>query len=147
MPRRIGENENELKLYDNISGSEIILYYRMPTTKERTGFSAGSIKRVRNKIKFKSDEARLIYGQKILLGFRTGDFERKENGKFVPMASDPKDKHYCEDWKKHIVEHAADLIMLLAAHVFDNSAEIDNEDVESEEDTEKTSDEDAEKNL
>jgi len=126
MPRRIGDGDqvNELRLFDNISQSEIVLYYRMPTTTELTGYANESIQRRRGKIVFQQPQARLKYGARILTGFRAGDFERKQGGAYVPMASDPQSEHYAADWKEHLVKYAPDLIMVLAAHVFDAPAEI-----------------------
>lgn len=141
MPRRTGTEHNELKIHDNISNSDIILYYRDPDTAERSGYQNESLQRRRSRIVFRTAEARLKYGAKILTGFRSGDFERKIDGRWVPMASDPQSEHYFEDWKAHLVKHAGDLIMLLAAHVFDAPAEVEEPD-----DADDIPGEDAEKN-
>ena len=142
MPRKTGEEINELRLYDNISNSTIVLYYRTPTTKERTGYANEAIQRKRNRVVFRQAEARLKYGARILVGFRTGDFMKKVGDKWVPYASDEGSEHYDSSWKARLNEGAADLIELLAAHVFDVPAEL--EDVEDLDTPEIT--EDAEKN-
>jgi len=116
---------NELKIHDNISDSDILLYYRAPTTAERNGYHNMAIQRKGRKIRFRQPEARLHYGLKILSGFREGDFVRDVNGRPEPFSSDSGSPAYLPSWKDEIEKGAADLVMLLAAHVFDSSAEID----------------------
>lgn len=126
MPRILGAKAaNELRIHDNISGDEIILFHRMPTTAEREGYANESIKRHRNKTTFSIVAAREKYGSKILTGFREGDFQVEgADGKLVAFASDPASPNYREDWKDLMVQHASDLIQALAGHVFDAPAEV-----------------------
>ncbi len=145
MPRKLASATNELKIYDNISSSDILFRYRTPTTKERTAYSNKSFQRKRNKILTKQFETRIEFGLKILEGFRDGDFVIPKNGKNVPIASDSGSENYDPDWKKHIEAHAIDLVALLAAHVFEGPAEIDQEEDPGTELSE--TGEDAEKNL
>ena len=122
---------NELKIHDNVSDSDIVLFYRTPTTSERQGYQNMALQRKGKKVNFNQAEARLTYGLKILTGFREGDFVRDALGAAVPYSSDKNSPHYLEEWKKELEAGASDLVMLLAAHVFDASAEIvDNEDGE-----------------
>lgn len=123
MARRLG-GDNLLKIQDNISGSEIHLNYRMPTTKEVVSYRNGSTKRVRNTLVGCVGENRLEHGAKILTGFREGDFEKQADGKWVPISSDPKSKHYDPDWKNIVCKQAPDLIETLAVHVFDASSQV-----------------------
>ena len=125
MARIIGTANNSLKIHDNISDSDIVLFYRSPTTSERTGYANMSVQRRRNKVTLHQAEARLKYGLLILTGFREGDFVRDAGGRPEVFSSDPGSAHYRSNWKEEIEEGAADLVMLLAAHVFDVSAEID----------------------
>ncbi|MCK9254088.1 MAG: hypothetical protein M0P55_15165 [Clostridiales bacterium] len=118
---------NELKIHDNISSSAIVLYHRTPTTQERQAYSNMSVQRKGRKIKFNTAAARLKFGLKILTGFREGDFVRIVDGKQVPFSADPTSSNYLKTWKEEVEAGAADLVMLLAAHVFDGSAEIDEE--------------------
>ncbi len=130
MARREAEQRNELKINDNISGSELSLYFRMPTPSERQGYSNMAVQRRGRKVKFLQSEARLKYGMKILTGFKDGDFERKEGDSYLPMASEPGHENYFEGWRDWVQHNADDLVMLLASHVFDMPAEIDDsEDV------------------
>lgn len=125
MARRLCEDElNSLKMYDHLSGSDIVIFYRMPTTEERSGYTNESILRQRNKIVNRYGETRQKYGYKILEGVREGDFEIKKDGKWVPISSDPNSEYFIPDWKKHIRKNAPDILEALAARVFDVSVEV-----------------------
>jgi len=116
---------NELRLHDNVSDSPIVLYYRTPTTTEREGYQNMALQRKGKHVQFRQASARLKYGLDILVGIREGDFTRDVDGrKNVPYASDPASTNYLETWKDEVAAGAGDLVMLLAAHVFDASAEI-----------------------
>ena len=95
MARRLCNDNNELKITDNLSGSDIVLSYRLPTTKERVSYTAACIQRKGTKVINKSTEARIKYGKKILAGIREGDFEvPNKNGGFVALSSDIKSDHF-----------------------------------------------------
>lgn len=141
MPRVMSEEPNELRIQDNISGSEIVLYYRMPTTAEAVRYENELIQRRGRKTISRVGETRQKYGPMILEGFREGDFERKVEGRYVPIASDKESPHFDPEWKAHVCKYASDLVGLLARHVFESSAE-----VEEEEEDEEPIGEDAEKN-
>lgn len=133
MTRRLGDAKNVLRIEDVISGTIITMFYRQPTPKEMTEYNNKQIKRKRNKIATMHGEVRLEYGERILIGFKDGDFEKQVVGKdkkvkWVPIASDPDSKIYDPDWKKIVSKHAADLIMLLAVHVFDGSVTADDDE-------------------
>ena len=128
MARIMDDGLNTLKMWDNISGSELEVYYRPPTTEERAAFSNESIQRTRNKLLFRTAQARQKFGLKILSGIREGDFIVKKGGKDVPIASDAKSANYEANWKELMMKYAADIVELLAAHVFEASAEALNED-------------------
>lgn len=123
---------NKVTIHDNISDSAITLYYRMPTTRERQDYQNMAVSRRGNKLDFKQAEARLKFGMKIIEGFDVGDFERlDESGNYVPIASNPALLSYYPEWKTFVEENGADLVMLLAGHVFDASAALQpEEDVE-----------------
>ncbi len=139
MPRDFSEESNKLTLYDNISGSKIVLYYRHPTTKETSAFLNEAVRRRRNKIEMRQAQARLKFGAKILTGFREGDFLQKKGGEKQPLSSDPESSNYTPDWKDQVVKHAADLVMLLGGYVFEGSAEVEENESDSDdfEDAEK----------
>lgn len=110
-------DKNILRIQDAISGSEIELYYRMPTTSEMVSYQAKLIKRQGRKILLNAFETRLEFGLKIFTGFRDGDFGI--DGK--PISSDPQNPNYKEDWKGLLKETAADIITTLAFTVFEGA--------------------------
>jgi hypothetical protein len=117
MPRDLTKSDtNELEVDDRLSGSKLMLYYRMPTTSERVQYQRKLIKRERNKIKDNSYETRLEYGALILTGFRKGDFIVE--GKTI--SSDPQDLDYYPTWKTLLNDTAADLLVALAFAVFES---------------------------
>lgn len=123
MPRRLTDEPNELRIHDNISGSEILLFYRMPTTAERAAYANEMFRRVGRKVKISVGEARQKHGLSILTGIREGDFEaRGRNGECEPIASDPESGRFHPDWKEKVAAHASDLVELLAIRVFDAPA-------------------------
>lgn len=132
MARSILDEINELRLYDNISSSTIVLFYRDPTTAERTAYANESVQRKRNKIITRIPETRIKFGAMVLTGFREGDFIGKKDGQKTPMSSDSSSPNYFPDWKEQITQKAADLLMLLATHVFDGSAETEGGEYEPE---------------
>lgn len=134
MPRALSDELCTMKIYDNISGSDLVLYYSLPTTKDRQDYANMAVQRHRNKVLFRTTEARQIFGVKILKGFRDGDFTIKKDGKTVPIASDPASPNYVPDWVEHIKKGAMDIIETLAAAVFDNPAEAETETGDEEED-------------
>lgn len=148
MARRLGTHLiNEMSIQDKLSDSEIILYYRMPTTKERIGYTNASVKRQGSQVKMQLGQARQKWGGQILMGFRTGAFEKDVGGEFVLFASDKSDPLYDPEWKKLIQEYAPDVIEALASRVFDAPVEVlDAEDMAGEGEDEDEDKEDAEKN-
>jgi hypothetical protein len=117
---------NVLRLYDNISGSELEIYYRRPTSAEQAKYTNGFTRRVRNKVINCTGENRLKWGKEILAGFRDGDFGyERDDGTVVPVSARKESEHYREDWKDWFCENNADLVATLAIHVFEDTAEKD----------------------
>jgi len=134
MARRLGAELNTLKLIDNLSGSELEIYYRMPTAQEHIQYTNSLSQRRGNKVVSRVAETRQKFGARILKGFREGDFERPDGkGGWLPLASDPQSKHYAEDWKKQVQDLAPDVIESLAIRVFEASTQAaPDEDLEEE---------------
>lgn len=128
MARRECSEQNELKIHDNLSDSDITLLYRMPTTRERQGYQNMVLQRKGKKVEINQSAARLEFGLKILSGFKEGDFERNVDGRNVAFTWREGAENYYPDWKEWIGKHAGDLVMLLAAHVYDASAYIAEEE-------------------
>lgn len=141
MARRLGAQENFLMLNDNLSDTKIKLYYRMPTTKERQSYASKRWVRKGKKMIDKGDEVRLEFGMKILTGIREGDFEKQVDGSWVTFDSDEKSNRYDPDWKDRVGKDGADLVMLLAAQVFEGSAHVSDPDDEDDDQDEPGEDE------
>ncbi len=124
MARRLGEENNKVIIQDNLSNSELELYYRMPTTAELTAYGNGLVKRQGNKIKRQIGEMRQKYGALILTGVGSTSFEKKVGDKWLPVISDPAAKNYDKDWSSHVVKQAPDIIEGLAIHVFEASVQL-----------------------
>ncbi|NCD13685.1 MAG: hypothetical protein EOL92_00445 [Bacteroidia bacterium] len=132
---RVLNKENNLMIFaDELSGSDVGLYYRMPTTRERQGYTNAAVKRGAkgNKITFHVVEAKIEFGAKILTGIRDGDF-LLENGR--PLSSDPTSENYIESWKDIVIDCASDLVGALATKIFDHIPDVagtEEEDIEGE---------------
>lgn len=138
MARRLSVDDVQiLTLQDHLSGSEIELYYRMPTPAERVAFANMCVTRKNGKVKMQHAEARVKYGAIILTGFREGDFEVQRDGRYVALSCDAGSPNYDQAWKDKLKAMAPDIIELLALRVFEASVAIaqDDHDDEAEETT------------
>ena len=145
MARRLSGDRCELRINDRISGTDLVMYFRQPTTRQRIGYSTESLQRKGNKVKFRQSETRLKYGKRICVGIRDGDFEIPDgNGTYVPLSSDPQSRHYKENWPDLIEQYASDLLELLAIHVFDAPAVIADADDDDADDDDDDDDDDEE---
>ncbi len=111
-----------------VHGTEVGLYRRTPTTKERIDYQAATIQSKKNRLAI-DHAARLKYGLALLTGIREGDlgFEGKA------LSSDPKSPHYRQDWKDILRDHRADLVMGVALDAFETSVlKLDEGDDEAE---------------
>ena len=125
MPRTLNDKPCEVTFLDRISNSKITLYYRMPTTEERIGYSNAQIIRKDGKVKNNTGEARIKYGLLVMTGFKDGDFVTDDN---KPLSSDPHSSFYNPAWKTIVKQYASDIVSLLAVHVFDASVMPQNQD-------------------
>lgn len=127
----------------NLSGTEVLFKYRMPTTDERNKYNNTAVQRMgkRGGIVIKTAEAQERYGYKILSGIREGDFlipldnhegyhnnrvteeENTEYPGYLTISSDKGSKYYVSDWKKQVHEIAPHLIIHLGRHVFDSPSD------------------------
>ena len=154
MPRRLSEEDNEMRFQDNLSGSLIVLFYRMPTPSERINYTNESFQRKGKNIVNRSVQTRIKFGLEILKGFREGDFEiRGKDGKWVPISSDPGSEHYYPAWKEHVKKYSSDLIEHLAIRVFDIPVQTPDDEIdepepeEPDEDSEPDGDQEASEDL
>lgn len=125
MPYVFSEEPNELLIQDHISGQEIALQYRLPTTQERVGYASESVQRKGKKVEFRGPAVRQKYGLAILTGIRKGDFaKRLPDGGLKPVSSDPGDPDHDPQWKALVGRHASHLVDLLATRVFEAAASV-----------------------
>lgn len=110
-------DRNVLKINDMVSGSELEMYYRLPTTQEMVSYQNRLIKRQGKKVLINAFETRLEMGLKILTGFKEGDFG--VDGQ--PISSDADSPNYREDWKDLLKETASDIVSTLAFAVFEGA--------------------------
>ncbi|WP_417913666.1 hypothetical protein [Candidatus Electronema sp. JM] len=119
-----------LRIEDALSGSTLEIHYRLPTTEERQAVVNEQLRKEGGEVINDFIASRIKYGLRITTGFRAGDFGRMEDGKAVPMASDPRHEHYYADWKDALAEGAGDVLLRLASHVFDSSVSLAKREVE-----------------
>ena len=132
MPRLLSNEPCEIIFEDRISGDDITLYHRMPSTKEVINYSNDLVKRKGQKLLSKAGDTRQKYGAKILVGFKEGCFETEKG----PLSCDQGSENYDENWKEHVIKYAPDIIEALAMHVFERSVTAKSSDDEEGEDTE-----------
>lgn len=123
----LGATLQKMKIFNNLSGSEIELTYRMPTTRERAAYTNESFSRQRNKLVTRLVETRLKYGAQILTGIRDGDFAVEKDGAIQALSSNAASKFYNPGWKEKVAEFAPYLIEALASAVFEGAAEVQSE--------------------
>ena len=123
MPRDLG-SKNILKIKDSISGDTLEVSYRTPATAEIQSYMSSLVKRKGNKIKLKAAETRVKWGREIIEGFKEGDFLYKGQA----FSSDPGSDKYREDWKDLIEKDAADILIALAASVFEGTRAVGMDD-------------------
>lgn len=128
MPLRISDDVKELTIFHKPSNSDIVLFYRMPTTSEMNDYQNEIVSKKRNKVVFGNMvDIRMKYGQMIMEGVRQGDIEIKVNGEYLPLVTNPGHAQYNPDWKNIIVSKAPELIMALAQFAFEAVIEVDEE--------------------
>lgn len=118
---RKGTRQFEAHIKDNLSDSEIVFYYTLPTTADTLQFQNNFVKRNRDVIEEALIGEQVELGLKLITGFRDGDFEREVDGEWVPMSADPESPAYYEDWRAWLREYASDLLEWFVVHVFRRS--------------------------
>jgi hypothetical protein len=99
-----------------MNGETHELYYRTPTPEELVGFQAEGLVRKGKKIVNRMVAARIKYGQRVLIGFKTGTIGC--DGKAI--SSDPKDnKIYRADWKTLLLGAAPQLVAAVGQVAFE----------------------------
>lgn len=121
-------DKNILRIQDALSGSDLELYYRMPTTSELVSYQSKLMQRKGKKVIIHAFDTRLEFGLKILTGFRDGDFGF--DGK--PISSEKENANYREDWKELVKQSAPGIINAFSMTVFEGARVEQNIDIEYE---------------
>jgi hypothetical protein len=125
MARVLGEGIHSLVVHDPVSGSEVTLHYRRPTSEERVAYQLSAFRLEGGQRRFCLGETRLQFGLKILTGFGPGDFLITANGEETPL-----DPEIHPDWQERLREHAPDLVSYLAQQIFEGLRVVSREDQE-----------------
>lgn len=110
-------DRNILVIHDPMSGTDIEVHYRPPTTRERVAYKAALFRKEGKKIVMNVLPVRVEYALKVITGFRAGDFGYDGQ----PMSSEPGAAGYREDWKDLLKETAADILDAFSAAVFEGA--------------------------
>jgi hypothetical protein len=122
MPRIIGENvKNQLTIHDPISNSNLVIFYRMPTSEEIIAYESSKYKREADRVEVSLSRACQNSGEKIIEGFTEGAFVQKIGDELKPFSSDPVSPNYDPDWKPLIKKYAPDVLEVLGFHVFEGT--------------------------
>lgn len=105
--------DTEIEIADVVGGCTHVFYARQPTDRERFLYEAKRYERRGNTIYDRLPGQRRHYGRKVLTGFVKGTMGDEEGN---PIASDPEDPEYREDW--------ADLIAASFPQAFDVVARV-----------------------
>ena len=115
MPRDLKRvDDNKATFIDGPSGSEVSMYYRTPTNKERIAFSSEMLTRKAGKVASQATAASLKWGAKIITGIQDGDF--LYDGK--PISSNEDSEDYNPEWMRLLMLTAGDLMQALAQLAF-----------------------------
>lgn len=116
--------DNELEFrYGEADDETLVMYYKDPTTSQRIAYSNALVKHSGGKIKMNLAHTRLRGGLALITGIREGDLALPDGrGGHKLVSSDPSSTDYRKDWKELIKQYRADMLILLGAHVFEQSA-------------------------
>ena len=133
-------DDNVATINDRIGGCNVFLTFRMPTTAEREVYDRKSLKLKGRKLINKTFELNLFFGKKLCTGLvlaKQDAMDKWDEGlcyEGKPFSSNKDDgDYYREDWKALIVLTSADLLVQLAAFIF-NAVGIEEEDDDDDDD-------------
>jgi len=132
MSRLLGDGiKNILRIKDRVSGDEIVLYYRLPTTEERVSYFTSIWNREKGQIKENIGAARIEGGKKILEGIGENSFSQRIDGEIKAISCDPESSNYQTEWKEWVLKFAPDIIETLAREIFETGVETESGQEES----------------
>ena len=128
MARIESDKPSLLKIRDNLSQSDIELYYRTPTPIERQKYGKPKENIKKGNLKSNIQDLSLAGGKAILVGIGEKCFGYEKDGKTIYISSDPESPDYEETWKKRVIRVGSDLVQLLGRQVFYGSGEVEEND-------------------
>jgi hypothetical protein len=109
------DEETVFEFADQAEGCVHEVRARRPTTRERFEFEASLFRREGDRVLNRTPWVRIEFGKQLLTGIRKGTIG--EGGR--PVASDPEDEDYREDWRDVVAEAVPEIPEALARHFFE----------------------------
>ncbi|HAV56607.1 MAG TPA: hypothetical protein DCX45_03595 [Acinetobacter junii] len=107
--------KNELLIFDNASGSRILIYYSTPTTKDRLQFNSLVLQALtETRDAEKAQEVQISLALEKITGFGENCFVY--DGKQI--SSNKEDENYYAGWRSLLKETAADILITFARTIF-----------------------------
>lgn len=100
-------DKNSIAIFDKLSGTGIVLFYRTPSTKERVKYKSEMVMALNSRNFERMYEIQIEWAKKLLTGFSSTSFGY--DGK--PISSDPSNENYDANWLKMLEESSSDLLM------------------------------------
>jgi len=111
-------DKNEITIFDKQSGTQIKFFYKTPLTTDRIEYKSKLTKTAienKNDINTAMAKVQLEFAEKFIVGFDEKTFG--VDGK--PISSNPESENYFAEWKKYLMDNAADLLFTFIDVVFD----------------------------
>ncbi len=124
MGRVLSGDPCKVTFADQISGSTLGIYYRLPTNAERVRYMADMSPKPGSEEEkgFNPADIRARYGLLIITGFDDGAFEAPdETGEKQAISSSPQAANFDSAWKDRLMMYAPDVLGLLGLFVFENA--------------------------
>ena len=111
-------DKNELLIFDNMSGSKLLLYYSTPTTKDRLQYNSEVIQALtETRDPIAAQEIQIKHALKFISGFGKDCFAL--DGK--PISANKEDPNYYPGWKGLLEETAADILLTFTKTILGES--------------------------
>lgn len=114
-------SNNDITMYDSISGSSIQFFHRTPETDDRIRYQAAKFRREGDRMINCSRRAAIDAAANVLTGIREGDFIIDGQ----PLSSDPASENYRADWKELIEGMAGDLLFVMGNLLFEGQPDLE----------------------
>lgn len=120
MGRELTKTEqNKIILFDKISGTKLEVYYRTITAEDRIRYKSEILNQLtKNRDIEGTINLQLIWSEKIITGFREGDFTIEGE----QISSDPNSDKYYQGWFAVLKETATDILLTIVDTVLGESS-------------------------